>query len=193
MNKVSRKIKTPVGELRWAFIMGDGRDVSDEKDGSKMKKEVSVIFKQGSKEAEMLKAEIAKVWEEFKTANPAVIKKAQEPKSQGYKVVTDKDTGEPTDEISFKFSTNSFYQDGKPAVVPTYDAKGNKFALHSRPGNGSLGLVFGTAAGYIHKGNAGITLYLTAIQIAKLVEATDSIEASDLGDIGEFEAEVPEI
>jgi len=183
-----QKIKTPVGELRWVFITGDGKDQSEARDGSKMQKMASIVFKKDDPKCKELQAKINEVWEEWKAEKrlPA----AKKPKSLGYKELEDKETGEPTGEIMFTFKTNSFYPDGKPNIVTTYNAKGQKVELPEdiRIGNGSIGIIFGTAAGYEYAKQYGISLYLTAIQIAKLVEVQPDIETEDLSEVGDFES-----
>jgi len=193
------KIKTPIGELRWVFITGDGRDQSDNNDGSKMQKMASLVLKTESEACEKLKADINAVWEEYKAANPTKIKKATQPKSLGYKVVKDPDTDEETDETIFAFKTNSFFPDGKPNKIPVYNAKGQKVDLGDTiVGNGSRGIIFGEAAGYEYAKQYGVSLYLKGIQIAKLVEGGSAdIDAEDISNEGDFEApedgNIPEV
>jgi hypothetical protein len=183
------KIKTPLGELRWVYVEGDGRDQSAEQDGSKMQKMASIVFKKDSPEAKNLIAQIDKVWEAFKAENPTKIKPATKPKSLGYKPVLDKDTGEETGELIFNFKTNSFFPNGKPNNVVIYNAKGQKVNLGDTGiGNGSIGIIFGEAAGYEYAKQYGISLYLKGIQLKKLVEkSTEGIDDSDLEDLGEDE------
>jgi len=193
------KIKTPVSELIWVFITGDGRDQSENNDGSKMQKLASIVLKTESPACQKLMTDINTVWEEYKAANPTKIKKATQPKSLGYKVVKDPDTDEETDETIFAFKTNSFFPDGKPNKVAVYNAKGQKIDLgETIVGNGSRGVIHGEAAGYEFAKQYGISLYLKGVQIAKLVEGGSAdIDADDISEEGDFEApengNVPEV
>ncbi len=181
-------IKTPLGELRWVYVNGDGRDQSEKQDGSKMQKMASIVFKKNSPEAKQLIDQINKTWEEYKTANPTKIKPATKPKSLGYKPVLDKETGEETDELIFAFKTNSFFPDGKPNTIPIYNARGQKVNLGEvEIGNGSIGVVFGEAAGYEFAKQYGISLYLKGIQLKKLIERSGSEVDSMVEDMGEDE------
>ena len=178
-------IKTPLGELRWVYIAGDGKDQSMKNDGSKMQKIASIVFKKNSPEAKQLIEQINQAWEQYKAENPK-IKPATKPKSLGYKHVIDKDTGAETDEVIFQFKTNSFFPDGKPNIIPVYNAKGQKVDLGNvEIGNGSIGIIFGEAGGWEYTGQFGITLYLKGIQLKKLVEKSSSNLDSQVEDLGE--------
>jgi len=207
------KIATPAGELRWVFIVGEGRDQSEANDGSKMQKMASIVFKTNSPECKKLMADIDAVWGEYKAANPSKIKKATQPKSLGYKVIKDPDTDEDTDETIFAMKTNSTYPDGKPNNIVVYSGGGKKLVNGSKYiidgvdfvpnetfiGNGSIGVLHGEAAGYEYAKQYGVSLYLKAVQLGTLVEGggddvtvadisggTDNVE--EVGDVAEMPA-----
>jgi len=178
----------PVGKLEWVFIIGDGRNQAMEGQPEKMKKTASLVLNKDSKEAKGLIAQIDATWEQYKTENHK-IKAATQPKSLGYKAVKDKDTGAETNELSFTFSTNSMWPDGKPNNIKTYNSKGQQVDMgETIIGNGSLGVVHGSMGGYEYAGSFGISLYLTAVQVAKLVEGQGvEVDAADISAAGDFD------
>ncbi len=185
---MSKKLNVPVGELFWVSVSGEGKDTSEDGDGSKMKKQASLYLKTASKECKDLMSQLDAAWEAYKANDPR-IKSAMEPKSVGYKVVKDKETGGPTDITSFSFSTNSFYKDGKPSNVPVYDAQGAVYDMKGEEiGNGSVGTVYGDYGEYAYKGSFGISLYLKAVQIipSKLkLRSSDGVTAGDISSYGD--------
>lgn len=177
MATLKTKFKTKVGDLMWVQIQPGGVDQSLAKDGSKMQKVASVQFPDDSKELADMKAELAEIWETFRKEKNL---KQKEPKSNGIKVNKDKETKEPLGTSSLIFKTNAEI-DGKEVIVPVYNAKGDKVdATNLRIGNGSKGIIHGEAALYEFAGTYGITLYLKAVQVAKLEEYSDGIETEDL-------------
>ena len=179
------KIKQPpVGKLEWCFVTGDGRNQAMDGSPEKMQKTASLVLNKDSKEAKHIVDQINATWELYKAENPK-IKAATQPKSLGYKVVKDKDTDEETNDLVFTFKTNSFWKDGKPNIVKVFNAKGQAVEMGDTIiGNGSLGVVHGSMGGYEYAGSFGISLYLSAVQIAKLVEgSSDSVDATDLSAI----------
>ena len=185
---MSKKLNVPVGELFWVNVSGDGKDTSENGDGSRWKKQASLYLKTDSKECKSLIAQLDKAWDDYKASDPR-IKSATEPKSVGYKVVKDKDTGGPTDTTSFSFSTNSFFKDGKPSNVPVYDAQGAVYDMKDEEiGNGSVGTIYGDYGEYAYKGSFGISLYLKAVQVvpSKLkLRSSDGVTATDISSYGD--------
>jgi len=176
------KIKQPpVGKLEWIFIAGEGRNQAMDGAPEKMQKTASMILNKDSKEAKGLIAQIDATWEQYKTENHK-IKAATQPKSLGYKIVKDKDTDEETNDLIFSYKTNSRWPDGKPNNIKTYNAKGAEVDMgETIIGNGSLGVIHGSMGGYEYAGSFGISLYLSAVQIAKLVEgSSEAVETTDL-------------
>lgn len=162
----------PVGKLTWVFVKGEGRNSAEAGKPAKMQKMATLELHKDSDEAKGLMAQIDATWEQYK-AETAAIKSATQPKSLGYKLVKDPDTGAETDTMAFQFKTNSFFPDGKPNNVKTYNAKGQEVQMgETIIGNGSIGVIHGSMGGYTYTGTYGISLYLTAVQVAKLVEGT---------------------
>ena len=184
------KVKNPpVGKLEWVFIAKDGRNQAMQGQPEKMQKTATLVLNKDSAEAKSLTSEIDAAWEVYKAENPK-IKPATKAKSLGYKAVTDKDTGAETNDLAFTFKTNSFWPDGKPNVIKVYNAKGVAVDMGETViGNGSLGVIHGAMGGYEYAGSFGISLYLTAVQVAKLVEGTGAeVETTDLSAVAGEEA-----
>ena len=184
------KVKNPpVGQLEWVFIQGEGRNQAEAGKPAKMQKTATLVLQKDSAEAKGLIEQIEATWELYKSDN-AKIKSATQPKSLGYKAIKDPDTGADTDMLAFQFKTNSFFPDGKPNNVKTFNSKGQQVDMgETIIGNGSLGVIFGAMGGYEYTGTFGISLYLTAVQVAKLVEGTgEAVETTDLSAIAGDEA-----
>lgn len=176
--------KTKPGELRWVFLQPGGIDASLAKDGSKMIKQACLVVKTDSAEYKTMKDELDKLWETFKAENNI---KQKEYKSNGIKLLKDKETGELNGEASFVFKTNALFTraDGTAVDtrVPIFNSKGleitSEFA-DKRIGNGSHGIIHGTAALYEFAKTYGITLYLKGIQLGKLEEYSSSFNVDDI-------------
>jgi len=188
-----KKVKTPCcGEFYWVKGLVEEDGVLNEL-SQKNERSVTIRYHKDSEQCKALIAEIDGFWEEFKASKPKM--KQKEPKSTVYKTVLDQD-GEETDFVEFKFKTNPKFQDGKVNWVKIYNAKGQDVTGQFVDdqiliGNGSTGIVHGTLAIYEYAKQFGVTSYLKAIQIAKLVEYDDGIEPEDLTEeLGEeaFEA-----
>jgi hypothetical protein len=169
----------------------------------KMKYSISWVVKEGSPEHKDLLEKIDSEWEAYKQKFNVKGK----PKTNGIKIETmadpkgeiDPDTEEvrrvPTGNIIATFKTNTTWPDGKPQIVKVFDHKGNDIttAFRNAPwsiGNGSTGIVHGTAQGNNVGGTHKVTLYLTAVQLAKLVKYegnevdTEEIDGEDI-DLGD--------
>lgn len=180
-------IKTPVGELKYAFIT-QGRDESEKQDGTKWKKSIAFRCHKDSEEAKYLIGLIDEAWQDYVLNTPAI--KKTPPKSLGYKLEKLED-GSLGEHYLFQFKTNKFLPSGQEAMIPIYNINGQpvKMEKGTMIGNGTIGCVFGTAGGYTNKGNYGITLYLTGIQIVKFVAYQANLNVSDLSqEVDEAEA-----
>lgn len=170
---MATKIKTPKGELRYVFIDGEGRDQAMPGNDPHMQFVCSVVLKKDSAEHTQMLDLIDTEWQAYKEANG--LKPAQKPKTNGIKPVLDKESGEETDEVLVTFKTNTVWPNGKDQVVKVFDHKGNDItvAVHNSEwsiGNGSTGVIHGSAVGNDVGGAHKVTLYLTAVQIAKLIK-----------------------
>ena len=160
-----QKLVTPRGALEWVNISGEG---VENLSGKLIFKATLVL---DGDDAEALEAKINDFWAENK---PSGFKKA--PKSMGFKPHTVKnDEGEyvETGKTAFTFTTATTFPDGKAKVIKTFNAKNAIVALgDTLIGNGSEGRISGVMSTYgpTKTKEAGVSLYLDAIQILKLVE-----------------------
>lgn len=145
-------VVTPTGTINWAYITGEGkRDLN----GNAI---YTVDLALPMDEAQPLIEKLEELWEENKP------KGAKAAKSMGFKVKED-------DQVVFTFKTKTVYPSGDPKEVAIYNAKAQRVDFKDRIGNGSTGCVSGMAAVYDAGVAArGVTLYLDAVQILKLVK-----------------------
>jgi len=190
---MATKIKTPKAELRYVFITGEGRNQAMPGQPERMQYVASVVMEKDGAAHKALEAEINKEWDAYKAANG--LKPAQKPKTNGIKVILDKDTGAETDKVLATFKTNTTWPNGNPQVVKVFDHKGNDIttAVHNVSwaiGSGSTGVIHGSAVGNDTGGAHKVTLYLSAVQLATLVKYEgDSIDVDEMDgediDLGE--------
>ena len=203
------KVVTPLGELHYVNISGQGKENYDEDDY-----EYVASIRLTGDAAEKLKAEI----EEIVELRP----KGDDVKSRGYKeLVKTKDGNlrsptlkkpktddeEATGIFEFLFKTNTTYADGKTKKIGTRNAANQPVSLgNARIGNGTIGCISGKMRGKSYKKEWSVTLYLNAVQITKFVEYVgddgfeaqkvdeDSfmgIEDAETGFVGQPEGEAP--
>lgn len=145
---------TPKGELRWAFISGQGRkNLNNENEYT-----IAVVVPKA--EAQKAIDEIEAFWEANKP------KGAKAPKSTGYKI------DEATGNVSFVLKTKTAYADGKAKTVRIYNSKAQQITLpdDQKIGNGSRGRASGIMAIYDGGPAArGVTMYLDGVQLTKFV------------------------
>lgn len=186
---MATKIKTPMGELKYVFITGEGRNQAMPGEPARMQFVVSLELTKNSAQHKALLAEIDREWVAYKEKNG--LKPAQQPKTNGIKVVMDKETGAETDKVLVTFKTDTKWKDGKAQLVKVFDHKGTDItiAVHSATwsiGTGSTGVIHGSAVGNNIGGAHKVTLYLTAVQIAKLTKyegaalELDELEGEDI-------------
>ena len=188
---VKMKVKTPCcGEFYWVKGIVEEEGVYNEL-SKENERSLTVRYHKDSNQAKQLIQTVENLWKEFKEANPKV--KQKEPDSTPIKPVLD-ENGDETDMIEVKFKTRATWPDGKTKIVKVFNAKGQDVTEQFMEkgimiGNGTLGVVHGVFSTYEYLKKFGITSYLTAIQIAKLVEYSDGVEPDDLtAEIGEEEA-----
>lgn len=183
MSKALTKVVTPKGELAWITITGEGK----ENMSGKLQYVASVIL-DPKKEAD--KAFIDSIDDFWDDNKPAWMGK-RKAKSLGYYLCDplrgddgeplrdeeDKVKYDPNGRVMVSFKTGTTFPDGSAKVVKTYNSKAKEVSLGKiRIGNGSIGYISGAMDIYEvtdskKKGtDAGITFYLNAIQINKLVE-----------------------
>lgn len=206
------KIITPKCVLEWVTIDGEGK----ENLSGKMQYVANAVFDPQTEEGQKVVAQINAFWEANK---PKGFKKKA--KSNGlyfHDLVKDSEGNPVLDEDGNKtydkdgkmylaFKTGTSFPDGSQKVVKVYNAKNKLVTLgDTKIGNGSVGRVQGMIGLYMNKSktgtvlDAGVTLYLDAIQISKLEEYSGDDAGFDVDDeadawTGEddtFEGEAPE-
>lgn len=195
MSKTVAKLASPKGELAWVNISGEGK----ENLSGKMQYLASLIL--DPKNVPAHKAFIDQIDEFWADNKPAFMGK-RKPKSIGYyfsdplrdaegqpiKDEEDKIKYDPEGRVTVAFKTATTFPDGSTKLVRVFNAKNKEVALGNKKiGNGSIGFVSGAMDIYEVTDNkkkaidAGVTLYLDAIQLTKFVEysADTGFEARD--------------
>lgn len=164
---MAQRLVTPVGDLKWVFITGNGKKDLNGND----RFVASVSFPSDSEELKTVKKAINTFWNENKP------KGKTKPKSNGIREEFVKDSDgepQPTGNYLVNFWTGVVFPDGTPKIIKTMNAKGAEVALGGRKiGNGSRGAISGAMDVYENGPNCGVTLYLNAIQLTWFVEFTD--------------------
>jgi len=193
-----QKITTPKGELHWVFIDGEG-SLNDLNDQYEYK--ATLVLDADSNECKELQAKYDTLWEnsadkkkfdeDYANAKPALQAKMEFHK--GYSEVLDDDE-QPTGKVQFRFKTGTTYKPkkgeevGKPVKIVVYNAKAKKIDLgDTKVGNGTIGRIAGTISSYYKATNAGVSGYLSSIQIIELVEYVDNEFEEEEGYTGEDE------
>lgn len=197
------KIKTQVGALKYVFITGEGRNGAMPGEEPRMQFTASLVCKKDSDIHKDMLAQIDTEWQAYKKAHGV----KGLPKTNGIKDEFMRDpSGEidpeteevkkvPTGNVLITFKTNTKWPDGSLQEVKVKSRDGSDItkAVHAASwaiGEGSIGRIFGTAMGNNIGGTQKVTLYLTGIQLAKLVKyigndiEVDEIEGEDI-DLGD--------
>jgi hypothetical protein len=201
MAQVKAKVKTKPSALKYCFIKGEGRnqEIDNTKPANMCFTATAVVPKDSEAHKDIV-AQLEKVWEAYKK---------EEPKAKGTlktsaikdemirdpKGTIDPETDEvkrvPTGNVVISMYTKTTWADGKPKTVKKYLGTADITTAYDNEdwsiGEGSTGIIHGMAVGNTGGGNAKITLYLSAVQIGKLVKYEgDDVELDELeaeGDI----------
>lgn len=178
MSKAERLV-TPLGDLLWVFITGQGKKDLNDND----RFVASIRFPNDSPQLAEIVARIETYWEENKGKGWKL--KSNSIKEELYPESHDK-AGEPTGHTLINFWTGIAYPDGSPKVIKTMNAKGAEVSLGGRKiGNGSRGTISGAMAIYDNGVAArGVTIYLNAIQLSKFIEFTDDAGFEEVDEEG---------
>ena len=198
-----RKIKTKVCDLKYVYIKGEGRNQAMPGEEPRMQFVASAIMPKDGEAHKFILSQIDAEWEDYKKQYGV----KGRPKTNGIKDEMKKDPkGEidpetedikkvPTGNVIVTFKTNVAWPDGKPQVVRVKDRKGKDIteayqSVDWAIGEGSKGIIHGVAMGNNVGGTHKVTLYLSAVQLAKLVKYTgndvecEEIEGEDI-DLGD--------
>ena len=192
-----RKVKTMVGPLKWVFIKGEGRNTAMPGQPPRYQYLATLRVKENGPEHKHMLEQIEAEWNDYKKkfgvkGRPSSIgiKPYMIPDPSGE---IDPETEEvrkiPSGEVDITFKTDVKWPDGKPKVIKVYDAKGNDITqwyqnLDGYIGDGSTGVIHGIAHGNNAGGNHKVSLYLSAVQLAKFVKGE-----GDAPDVEEIEGE----
>lgn len=197
------KVKTKVSNLKYVFITGEGKNQAMPGEPERMQYVASAVMPKDGEAHKFLLSQIDAEWDNYK----AQFGVKGRPKTNGIKDEFMKDPkGEidpeteevkriPTGNVLATFKTNTTWPDGNAQVVKVKDRKGKDItaAIQSADwaiGEGSQGIIHGTAMGNNVGGTHKVTLYLAAVQLAKLVKYEgndvdcDEIEGEDI-DLGD--------
>lgn len=197
------KVKTQVGSLKYVFITGEGRNNAMPGEEPRMQFVASLVVPEDGPQHKAFLKLIDQEWKEYK--EQFGVKGL--PKTNGIKQeMHDDPSGEidpateavrkvPTGNVLITFKTNTAWPNGNPQVVKVFDHKGKDIteAVHAADwaiGEGSTGIIHGSASANNIGGTHKVTLYLSAVQVAKLVKYegnevdADEIDGDeiDLGD-----------
>ena len=190
-------MKTPVGELRYVQITGEGKNQElDPTKPANMCYVASIVLDKDSAEFKALKAEFEKTWEEYKKVEPKAVGSL---KTSSIKEETiadptgaiDEETGKvkkiPTKNMIITAYTKVMSDRGKKEIR-VLDGKGNNITGWYNEqtftiGNGSTGVLHGNLVGNTGGGKAKITFYLNTVQLGKL-QRYEGMEL-DIEEIGE--------
>ncbi len=199
------RVKTKIGDLSFVMITDEGLDTSMAGQEPNMKYIAVMECEENGEVHKQMLAQVDAEWARYCTefgvkGRPAKNKYGTPMTGISPKMIQDDadidpETGEgtwkPTGKVNITFKTNTTWPDGKPIVVKVFDSKGAELnerlkAAGQSIGSGSRGVIHGTAQG----NNAGdahkVTLYLTAVQLAKFVPydgtnvEVDEIEGEDI-------------
>lgn len=194
MARKGLKVKTQVGDLKYVFITGEGRNNAMKGQEPRMQFVASIVTKKDSPLHKNIKAQVDAEWKAYKEAfNVKGL-----PKSTGIKDLLmpdpkgtiDPETEEvakvPSGDVIITFKTSTTWPDGNAKQVKVYDHKGSDISAAVLNagwgiGEGSKGIIHGVAQGNNTGDKQKVTLYLNAVQLSKLVKYEgDSIDAEEI-------------
>lgn len=196
-------VKTGVGGLKYVFITGEGKNQAMPGDPERMQFIASLVCVKGGKVHMQFRDLVLSEWNAYKKqfgvkgvpTSIGIRDEMIDDPSGVIDSVTEKVVRVATGNVLINFKTNTSWSDGKPQVIKVFDRKSKDIteAFNKAPwsiGEGSTGVLHGIAQGNNAGGKDKVTLYLTAVQIAKLVKyeanvvETEEIEGEDI-DLGE--------
>lgn len=163
------QFNTPRGEIQWATINGQGKT---DLQGRNI---YTIDIVATPEDAAPLMQQLDELWEEHKP------KGAKAPKTTGYKEMED-------GRIKFTLKTSTTYPSGDQKEIKVYDANAKLVRLEDKIGNGSIGKASGMASVYDAGVAArGVTLYLDAVQVIKLIKYVGAASAFEADADGDFD------
>ena len=207
MKNTIEDFKSPIGELEWVIITGEGKEGMNEGDPNKYVANVVL----SDKDAKIITKQVDDFW----AANrPKSVKTPGATGLYPHSVPTDEideDTGKKvyaeTGKTYIRMSSVTKWPDGNDKVIKVYNAKGAEVDLGTtKIGNGSVGRLIGKMAIYAVEHpktkvitSAGVTFYLSSVQVGKLVEYKEETPPDEMegdfegvGEVGAIGSEPPE-
>lgn len=181
--------KSPVADLQWVVIAGEGKPTMS---GDKFQYSATAVLTES--QAKVVREELQAFWK-LNRPKGALAKQAK-PVVKPYMVKTEEkdEDGDPvkkhkTDDkggllYTIQAKTYTTKKDGAPTRVPVLNSKGKPVLLGDKIiGTGSRGVIHGAIGIYSVDGSSGLTWYLNKIQLTKFVAYEGSgTEVEDLGD-----------
>jgi len=192
-------VKTKVGDLKYVFITGEGKNNAMPGEEPRMQYTSTLVCEKDGEIHKHFLEQITKEWEDYKKFVGA----KGLPKTNGIKdEMKNCESGEidpeteeikkvPTGNVLITFKTNTKWADGNAQIIKVFDKSGKDLTNIIQKaswaiGEGSRGIIHGTAQGNDTGGTQKVTLYLKAVQLASLVKYegdtvdTEEIEGDDL-------------
>ena len=203
------RVKTKVCMLKYVYIKGEGKNQAMPGEPERMQYVASAVMPKDGDAHKFLLAQIDSEWDSYKKQYGVKGK----PKTNGIKEeyqkdpegTIDPDTEEikkiPTGNVIATFKTNTKWPNGNAQVVKVKDRKGADITAAVTEaewaiGEGSTGVIHGTAMGNNVGGTHKVTLYLAAVQLATLKKYEgNEVQAEEIegDDIELDDGGVPEI
>jgi len=190
MAKTKLTFKTPLAELRYVNIVGQGKlrfDPTNKFDKNKAEAyeyTASVIL--SKEQADVITANFKDFWNENKpkglTKQKYDLVKA-EMKDTGKKDEDGDAIKEPTGFYILQAKTTTEWPSGDKNIVKIMRGNGNPLNLGVKQiGDGSVGVIHGQIGVNDFAGNEGLNFFLSGVQLKSFKEKTDAeIDAEDLG------------
>jgi len=191
MAKVKKTFKTPMAELRYVNIVGQGKlrfDPTKKFDKNKAEAyEYTASVMLSKEQADAITAEFKEFWNENKpkglTKQKYELVKA-EMKDTGKKDDDGDAIKEPTGLYILQAKTTTEWPSGDKNLIKIMRGNGNPLNLGTKQiGDGSVGVLHGSIGINDFAGNEGLNFFLAGVQLKSYKEKTDvEIDAEDLGD-----------
>lgn len=191
MAKVKQIFKTPLCELRYVNIVGQGKlrfDPTNKFDKNKAEAyEYTASVVLSKEQADAITAEFKEFWNENKpkglTKQKYELVKA-EMKDTGKKDEDGDAIKEPTGFYILQAKTTTEWPSGDKNTIKIMRGNGNPLNLGDKQiGDGSTGVIHGQLGVNDFAGNEGLNFFLSGVQLKSYKEKTDAeIETDDLGD-----------
>lgn len=189
MANVYLPFKTPVSDIQWVTLTGEGKPTMK---GDKFQYTATAVLNQ--EQADAILTELQVFWKDnrpkgalAKQAKPVVkpyMVKTEELDADGDPIKVQKTDDKGGLLYTMAAKTYTTNKDGKPTRIPVLNSKGKPIVLGDKIiGAGSRGVIHGSIGIYDVDGSNGLTWYLNKVQLTKFVEYEGAgTEVEDLGE-----------